>query len=357
MPTWGEQLKELARLQAPYRNGEVPKPGTPSPHDVLRRKYLARLSSLTGRAVIVYATAWTESKEVPSDGLSVGLGDVHGFMEVVSNIDERNLDLILHSPGGSAEAAEAVMSYLRTRFDHIRAVIPVAAMSAATMMALSCDEIVMGAHSQLGPVDPQLTIFTPEGPRSAPGQAIIDQFEKAKVDCQNPANIAAWLPILRGYGPGLLAVCQSQRELAEEFVARELTEHMFEGEPDAGTKARRAAEWFADFTEFRSHGRRVSRDAARGQGIVVRDMEEDHELQDAMLSVFHAVAHTFTGTPSFKVIENQHGRAFIQQMQSVRVNQGPGKPAGPGTPASPGVQPGRAERRRAQREKAKKGQR
>lgn len=105
-------------------------------------------------------------------------------MEAVSNVSERKLDLILTSPGGSPEAAESIMDYLRSRFDHIRAVVPVAAMSAATMMALACDEILMGTHSQLGPIDPQLTVVTPEGPRSSPAQAILDQFGRAYIEMQ-----------------------------------------------------------------------------------------------------------------------------------------------------------------------------
>lgn len=148
-----------------------------SPHDVLRRRYLRELAKHTGRATIVYATAWMEHKQLTGDQVTINLSDVQGFMEAVSNVDERELDLILHSPGGSAEAAESIVEYLRTRFDHIRVIVPIAAMSAATMVALGADEIVMGSHSQLGPIDPQFTIFTPEGPRSSPAQAIKDQFE------------------------------------------------------------------------------------------------------------------------------------------------------------------------------------
>jgi ClpP class serine protease len=69
--------------------------------------------------------------------------------------------------------------------------VPVAAMSAATMMALGADEVLVRAHSQLGPIDPQFTIFTPEGPRSAPAQAIKDQFEMAKQQLQDPSNIGS----------------------------------------------------------------------------------------------------------------------------------------------------------------------
>ncbi len=144
-------------------------------------------------------------------------------MEACSNIDERNLDLVLHSPGGNPDAAESIMNYLRERFDHVRAVIPLAAMSAATMMALACDEIVMGAHSQLGPIDPQITILTPEGPRTAPAQAIKDQFEMAQQDCAaDPSRLAAWMPLLRSLGPGLLSICDTAQQRTVEFVARQL---------------------------------------------------------------------------------------------------------------------------------------
>jgi len=90
------------------------------------------------------------------------------------------------------------MTYLRdVGFDLIRAVIPIAAMSASTMMALSCDEILMGHHSQLGPIDPQFTLMKPDGPRTAPAQAILDQFKLANQEyASSPQVLAAWLPIL-----------------------------------------------------------------------------------------------------------------------------------------------------------------
>ena len=313
MPTWGEVLKQLAKVEKERAALIAAGKGDPgaSAADLLRRKYLRDLYKVTGRPAILYSTAWLENKPVPPTTLTVNLGDIQGFMEAVSNISEKKLDLILHSPGGSGEAAESIMAYLRTRFDHIRAIVPIAAMSAATMMALACDEIVMGSHSQLGPVDPQFTIATPEGPRSAPAQAIKDQFELAKTECQNPANIGAWLPILRSYAPGLLAQCDHAGDLAKIFVGTQLEKYMFNGDPDAAKKAGAAADWFADFTAFRSHGRGVSRDEARAQNIKVVDLEADSKLQDAVLSIHHATAVTYAFTAATKIVENHAGRAWL----------------------------------------------
>jgi hypothetical protein len=252
-------------------------------------------------------------------------------MEAVSNVTERELDLIIHSPGGSAEAAESLVEYLRERFDHIRAFIPVAAMSAATMMALGADELVMGQHSQIGPIDPQFIINTPEGQRSAPAKAILNQFELAKQECQDSKNLAAWMLIIRSYAPGLLNQCQNSQALASNLVAGWLERYIFAGEPDPEEQARSVAKWLGDYDSFQSHGRRVGREQAKEHGVRVTDLETYHDLQDAVLSVHHATMVTFGGTPAVKIIENHHGRAWIKS-SAVQV----------ATPAQPSQTPGPA---------------
>ena len=129
-------------------------------------------------------------------------------MECCYGVEQRELDLILHSPGGSPQAAEQILEYLRTRFDYIRAIVPLQAKSAATMIALGCDEILVGAHSELGPIDPQILVPVPEGSRFAPAHAILRDFERAKNECkQDVSSIAAWTPILRSYAGGLIEFC------------------------------------------------------------------------------------------------------------------------------------------------------
>ena len=115
-------------------------------------------------------------------------------MEVCYQVEGRKLDLILHSPGGSPEAAEQMLEYLRTQFDYIRAIVPLQAKSAATMIALGCDEILMGEHSELGPIDPQILVPVPEGRRFAPAHAILRDFKRAKDECKTDVgNLGAGL--------------------------------------------------------------------------------------------------------------------------------------------------------------------
>ncbi len=338
MPTWGEILKELQKAKAPESGGPD--------FDGVRRRYLKALQQRTGRAVILYTTAFLESRSIPPADLQISLADMMGLMEACSNIEERRVDLILHSPGGSAEAAESMVEYLRKRFDHIRVFVPVAAMSAATMLALSADEIIMGQHSQLGPIDPQFIVATPEGPRSAPAKAILNQFELAKQQCKDTANLPAWLPILRSYLPGLLTQCEDSRKLAITMVSSWLKRYMLAGDPESEQKADQIANWFADYEAFQSHGRRVGPDQAIEKGVKVTRLEADGELQDAVLSVHHVAMHTFSGTPASKIIENHHGRAWVKMTGQVVLRaEGPPQPV----PSPGGRPPSRAERRRLQR--------
>lgn len=315
MPTWGEILKEVHQTKTPNGNVDL---------DTVRRKYLIALHKHTGRNVILYATKWSQSGgQKDPEIVSINDEDTHGLMEVVHGLPDKPLDLILHSPGGSAEAAEMLVSYLRSKFPHIRVIVPQAAMSAATMLACAADEIVMGKHSALGPIDPQFILPGPYGPRFAPAQAILDQFEMARQECQKPQLLGAWAPMLAQYGPALLKQCENALQLSQELVSEWMQKWMFKGETDAVGKANTIAAKLRDHGAFKSHGRHIDRDKAESMGLKIVHLEKDQKLQDLVLSVFHAVAHTFTMSIGLKIIENHLGKAFVKLQQQQQTIQFP----------------------------------
>ena len=176
-----------------------------------------------------------------------------------------------------------------------------------------------------------------------PAQAIIEQFEQAKKECQDSAAVRAWLPMLTQYGPDLLVTCRNASAPGEELVKKWLAEYMFREDADRKTKASKVAKWLSSHKHFKSHGRPIPRDALKEMGLNVVPLEDDQEAQDLFLSVFHAVSHTFAQTPAVKVIENHLGKAYLKIVQ-VQVVARPGPvPQGPEKP--PGAQPG--EKRRA----------
>jgi ATP-dependent protease ClpP protease subunit len=309
MPTWGDLLLELQQtsqiLAQQVQAGLVPP--TTSAFDLIRRKYLASLAQKDGRAVILYASKWTQfTLGLPPEFISITAEDVQGFMEVMHGLPvENGLDLVIHLPGGSGEAAEALVSYVRSKFDDVRVLVPHAAMSAATMLACAGDQIVLGKHSFLGPIDPQFIIQTELGRASVAAHAIEEQFIKAKEEISKDQKLlAAWVPIIRQYGPALIVQCQLARELSETLVADWLTKYMFSTRdesgkrvPDQSDRGKEIAKKLADHSHFKSHSRFIDREKAREFGLTVTNLEADQDLQERTLSVFHATSHTFNATP------------------------------------------------------------
>lgn len=234
-------------------------------------------------------------------------------MEAIHGLKGDKLDLILHTGGGSAEATDAIVTYLRQKFNEIRVFIPQAAMSAGTMFALAADEIVMGKHSFIGPIDPQFILNTGAGVQAVPAQAIIEQFKKAQKDCaDNPKNLNSWLPMLSQYGPALLVQCQNQIDFGKDLVKNWLSNYMFKG--DDGNKAAEIAEFLSNHDNFKTHGKHINTEKAKEIGLKIIDLENDQDLQEKVLSVFHATMHTLN-TTAVKVVCNQNGNAFIKQFQ------------------------------------------
>lgn len=314
MGTWGEIGAELANTQT--TEGAVD-------FDGVRRCYLKRLARYTKRNTIVYEATFVPPQGAGPPDYTISLDpDMGAFMETVHGLPKDDpLDLVLHSPGGAVEVAEAIIDYLRGRFPGLRVIVPVAAMSAASMMSMAADEIIMGAHSQLGPIDPQITIPTPEGPRSAPSAAIIRQFQEARDDLHNnPGHTPVWLPILRGYFPALLQICKDAEKLSKEIVTKWLKAYMFSELPDATEQAERVANYLGGYEEnFRSHARRIDRDNLRGQGLNVVDLEKDQQLQDLVLSVHHAISHLMDKTGTTKIVENHIGKTWLRRVGMIQV--------------------------------------
>ncbi len=68
----------------------------------------------------------------------------------------KDIDLVLHTPGGLVLAATQIARAIRRRKGKTRVIVPHYAMSGGTLIALAADEIIMSPNAVLGPLDPQL---------------------------------------------------------------------------------------------------------------------------------------------------------------------------------------------------------
>lgn len=300
MPTLNEiQTKILSR-----KNGA---------QDEVRRRYLRQLARYTKRDTIAYTAAFTVPKPgLPPGAMAVDIGDVPGFMSAVHGLHGKHLDLILHSPGGSLEAADQIVQYLRAKYESIRAIVPQNAMSAATMIACACDEIVMGKHSAIGPIDPQMQMQA----RYVPAQAILDEFDRAKAEVvSDPRTAPLWITKIQAYPPGFLKQCETTLDLARDKAAEWLDTYMFASHARSPKPGKEIADWLGNANEHKTHGRPISIAVARAKGLKVTPLEDDQKLQELVLSLFHATLVTFQVTNCVKIIENSNGKGWYLNVE------------------------------------------
>lgn len=292
MPSWNQVLTEIQRSN---RRDAL---------DYVRRKYIKSLSRETKRNVIAYYSGWLQNPNLGNTSISDD--DKNGLMAVVHKLDRaKGLDLLLHTPGGDLAATESIVDYLHRMFGRdIRAFIPQLSMSAGTMIACACREIVMGKQSSLGPIDPQFG--------GIPAHGVIKEFEEAiEAVKKDPASLPIWREVVRKYHPTFIGECRNALDWSAQIVRQWLATGMFDGEADAAAKAEKVVKYLSDHDETKTHARHITIDEAEAIGLKVGRLEDKQEVQDLVLTVHHAFMHTFANSKAVKIMENQLENAVV----------------------------------------------
>ncbi|GIV54092.1 MAG: hypothetical protein KatS3mg039_0610 [Candidatus Kapaibacterium sp.] len=90
----------------------------------------------------------------------LSMEDSEDVLRALESTDEdRDIDLVLHTPGGLVIAALQIARAIQRRRGKTRVIVPHYAMSGGTLIALAADEIIMSKNAVLGPIDPQIGEF------------------------------------------------------------------------------------------------------------------------------------------------------------------------------------------------------
>lgn len=298
MPAYKDIVQELNSLQQTNPNNSI---------DVLLNKYIVQLHKITQRNVIAYYSGWLHAPNVLA--AQVNDDDKNGFMAMVHQMNRKlGLDLVLHSPGGDIAATESIVDYLRQIFGtNIRAIVPQSAMSAAAMICCSSKEILMGRHSNIGPIDPQFG--------GLPAHGVIEEFKTAlKQIKKDPALIPLWQSIIGKYHPTFLGECEHALKWSKEIVREWLKTGMFLGETGATKRAREITKKLSDHKTTRTHARHISREECKKMGLKILEIESDQILQDAILSLHHSFMVGFSANPTnVKILLNQNGNIYVRR--------------------------------------------
>lgn len=269
----------------------------------LRAETFKRIEKLTGTPLICYVTKTTNlSQNIPA---YIDDNDLTGFGDLVSLVDGKNVDIVLVSNGGSAEVTERIVHLLRERFERIRFILPANAYSAATLMCFAGDEIIMDSLSTLGPIDPQIN--------GIPARAILRSFEtlEKRLKAEGPQGITAYLPLIQKYDLHILEICRSAEDLSTELAQTWLSKYMLKD----NAKADDVVKFFASYDHHKSHGRGITRQVARENGLsTIRNAEDIPGLADLIRSLRSQYDIWFDKTPFYKNYEDSRGTNWGRQI-------------------------------------------
>jgi hypothetical protein len=292
MPSWNDILAEV--IACPPE----------APLDKVRRKYLLKLSNHTERNTIAYYSGFLQKPGVANT--QINDDDKNGFMATIHTLDRsKGLDLILHTPGGDIAATESIVHYIHQMFGFdVRAIIPQIAMSAGTMIACSCKEIVMGKQSNIGPIDPQYN--------GIPCYGVLDEFSRAVEETKlDPSSIPVWQTVISKYHPTFIGECQNAIDWSSTIVKDWLVQNMLKDRANPTDEAKRVVDKLSDHDGTKTHARHIHLEEAERLGLKVAKLEEDPNLQDLVLTVHHAYMHSFANSNCVRIIENHLGRAIF----------------------------------------------
>lgn len=300
MANWGDVFNEIQLVQNQSQAQAL------NAQNLVRHKYLKLLHEHTKRNVIAYYSGWLSKRSIDSE---INDEDKNGFMTTIHRLDRSlGLDLILHTPGGGIAATQSIVNYLQKMFGrNIRAIVPQIAMSAGTIIACCCKEILMGKQSNLGPIDPQM--------RGIPAHGVVQEFERAMKEVKEDASkIVIWQQIIGQYRPAFLGQCENAIIWSNNFVEQQLADGMFAETTDPKRKAKKTTKALSDYPKNKTHDRHFDAVECENMGLVVKHLEDDSALQDLVLTVHHCYMHLMMNTLAYKIIENHNGAALAKNI-------------------------------------------
>lgn len=286
MPSWNDLFEKSQEI--PFENRE-------QHFRTILVQSLNNISKLLEeKNVIYYASSFLQKPN--AGGVTIMREDMNAFMSSVYSFKPtKGLVLLIHTPGGEIEAVESIVEYLHKKFNDITVIIPYLAMSGGSMISLASNCIIMGKQSQIGPIDPQ--IFANNQYYSA--RNILTTFYKARIDIKDDSQLAhLWGPILHSMGPELIAKAESALKYSEQLASKWLTLRMFKNNNDAKAKANKVAKYLnaeddQGVVDIHTHGQRIDIEILEELGVKTKCLEDDQDLQEAVLTAYNAMTLIF----------------------------------------------------------------
>ncbi|MCL4836725.1 MAG: hypothetical protein KJ058_02005 [Thermoanaerobaculia bacterium] len=264
-----------------------------------RQDLFSDLEQEIGLPVVTFFTSFDSPVGITHD-------DVDMLQGVLQEMDlSRGLALVISSPGGDGLAAEALIKVCRSYSGTggYEALVPGRAKSAATMICLGAERIVMGPASELGPVDPQVPIPNREGIEWLPAYDIVQSYEDLFTRCvAEKGNLEPYLQQLGRFEAQKIQGYRMAIGLADDIAVKALGSGMFAGDDPAEIKKRIAP--FLNPAHKLAHGRAIDPGEATSCGLTVEVLDV-RSRRWQLLYTLGARTKRFVSKRAFKCIETR----------------------------------------------------
>jgi len=225
---------------------------------------------------------------------------------VLQKMDLSNgLAMIISSPGGDGLAAERIINICRSYSGtgEYWAIIPGKAKSAATMACFGASKILMGATSELGPIDPQLATVENDIVKRFSVYNIVKSYEQLfSKAVKEKGNLQPYLQQLANYDEREIEEFRAALSLSEDIAIRSLSSGMMNGEAQKNIKKK--IEIFLTPKRTKTHGRPIYRDEAENCGLAIEKLSVKKRLWTKIYEMYIR-SNNFVSTKAMKCIESK----------------------------------------------------
>ncbi|CAD6492264.1 MAG: Serine dehydrogenase proteinase [Candidatus Argoarchaeum ethanivorans] len=220
------------------------------------------------------------------------------------------LVLFINSPGGSGLAAERIINVCRSysKTDDYWTIIPSKAKSAATMICFGASKIIMGATSELGPIDPQLTTSEKDAIKRFSAYNVVKSYEDLfSRAVEEKGNLQPYLQQLANYDEREIKEFKAALSLSEDIAIRTLASGMMKDMSEEDI--RKNIMIFLTPEHTKTHGRPIYRDGALDCGLKIELKDVNDEFWKLVYELYIRT-NNLVSTKAAKCIESKN-HSFI----------------------------------------------
>jgi len=272
-----------------------------------RKRFFSDIEEKLKRPLVTYYTS-------VGFGTAIDDQDVDMLEGLLQSMDLSNgFALMISSLGGDGLAAERIINVCRnySKTKEFWVIVAGQAKSAATTICFGSSKIIMSPASELGPVDPQVTIVDNKNQTHWVSVFHVVNSYKELFDNavkQEKGHIEPYIQQLSNYDAKLISHYQSIIELSKDVAIRTLHSGMMKDLSEVQIEEKIKSFLTPEVTKL--HGRPIFREEARSSGLNIEYLDMTDDL-GKLIYELHVRSRFFTDRQVQKLIENKNDFAYI----------------------------------------------